>query len=525
MRRTARSWIALGTLALSLLVAAPGRGEEKEAGLPPPIPYSPPLLTRDDLAARIKPAPLEARDRPLPVNLATALRLADARPLVVVAAQVSSFVAQAQLERARVLWVPTLNTGFDYYRHDGGSQNIQTGNLEVQSTNFFYAGGGGTLIVATTDAIFTPLAARQVLNARRANVQAAKNDAMLSTSEAYFNVHQQRGTYAGALDALARGRDLVRRINSLGQNLVPEAETDRAKNLVAVLEQEATTARERWRVASVNLTRVLRLDPTAVIVPLEPDHLQITVVDPNRCVDDLIAIGLTNRPELALSQALVQATLARLRQEKMRPLLPSVLITGFQTPEFLFNGGIFGTGPNSKLNQWDGRVDLSYQLVWQLENMGLGTRARIREAQGTQAQAIVELFKVQDQVAAEVAEAEARLESARDRVGQADRSLREALITFDANLRGLSQTTRFEDILVLVYRPQEVVVALEHLKAAYDEFFGTVADYNRSEFQLYHALGYPAQGLACAQPPGDIVPVNTARPNYMPPVAVPALPR
>src|SRR5262249_15066276 len=154
--------------------------DEKKPSLPPPIPYAPPLVTRDDLAARLKPVPIEAKDRPLPVNLATALRLADARPLVVAAAQIRAFVAQAQLERARVLWIPTFNTGFDYYRHDGGSQNIQTGNLEVKSTNFFYAGGGATLIVPTTDAIFTPLAARQVLNARQANIQAAKNDAMLS---------------------------------------------------------------------------------------------------------------------------------------------------------------------------------------------------------------------------------------------------------------------------------------------------------------------------------------------------------
>ena len=39
--------------------------------------------------------------------------------------------------------------------------------------------------------------------------------------------------------------------------------------------------------------------------------------------DSLIPIGLTNRPELAARQALVQATLAKLKQERMRPLIPS----------------------------------------------------------------------------------------------------------------------------------------------------------------------------------------------------------
>ena len=50
-----------------------------------------------------------AVDRPYPINLATALRLSDARPLVVAAAQAGVWVAEAELTRAKVLWVPTLN--------------------------------------------------------------------------------------------------------------------------------------------------------------------------------------------------------------------------------------------------------------------------------------------------------------------------------------------------------------------------------------------------------------------------------
>jgi outer membrane protein TolC len=471
------------------------------------------------MAVRLSPAPLDPTDRSLPINLAAALRLSDDRPLVVAAAQASVMVASADLQRARVLWLPTLNLGFDYYRHDAGNQDLQTGNLVKPSTNFFYAGAGLGLQVPTTDAIFAPLAARQVLEAQRWGVQAAKNDALLETASAYFSVHQQRGIYAGTLDAVARARDLVDRIEKLSADLIPKVEADRAKNQLADLEQRSTSAREEWRIASADLTRVLRLDPGAVIVPVEPDHLAVTLIPPEKGVDELIPVGLTNRPELASQQALVQAALARLKQEKLRPLLPSVLITGFQTPEFYFNGGIFGTGSGSSLDQWAGRFDLSYQLVWQLESLGLGNRARTRERQGQQARAVVELFQVQDRVAAEVAKALARVQSARDRMGQAERGLREALITYEGNLKGLGETTRFGDVLTLVYRPQEVVVALQHLQEGYDRYFATVADYNRAQFQLYHDLGYPARGLACERPPGPPpMPVNTARPPYLPPV-------
>ena len=105
-------------------------------------------------------------------------------------------------------------------------------------------------------------------------------------------------------------------------------------------------------VASADLTQVLRLDPRAVVEPLENDHLQITLIDPSRSLDDLIPIGLTNRPELAKHQALVQATLVAIRREKLRPLLPSVLFNGFTTPYELLQATAYGEGSGGKMNLW-----------------------------------------------------------------------------------------------------------------------------------------------------------------------------
>jgi hypothetical protein len=96
--------------------------------------------------------------------------------------------------------------------------------------------------------------------------------------------------------------------------------------------------------------------------------------------------------------------------------------------------------------------------------------------------------------------------------------LRTAIITFNGNFEGLKQTTRFEDVLVLVYRPQEAVYSLELLKVALDEYFTTIAEYNRAQFELFHALGYPAAELAKLRPPGQVEDINTARPNFLPPV-------
>ena len=120
-------------------------------------------------------------------------------------------------------------------------------------------------------------------------------------------------------------------------------------------------------------------------------------------------------------------------------------------------------------------------------------------------------------MAADVTRAQARLQSAAARVGQADRALRTGIITFNGNYEGLQQTTRFGDVLVLVYRPQEAVYALQLLKTAFDEYFTTVAEYNRAQFELFHALGYPARrSRTCGRPARSC---RWTRPaGYLPPV-------
>lgn len=482
-------------------------------------------------ASILKPAPFAETDREFPINLATALRLADARPLVVAAAQSSAWVAEAQLQRAQLLWVPQFNLGAVYYRHDGFGPDFNLGvNHSAygvpspggplnQNLNYFYGYGSFFQSVNVTDAIFQPLAARQTLDAQRMDIQTAKNDALLATANAYFAVHEYRGQYAGALDVLDRAEKLVARIEELARDLVPALEIDRAKRLQAALLQRAVSARERWRVASANLTQVLRLDPTAVVNPLEPDHLQVTLIDPARPLDELVAIGVANRPEIAASQSRVKASEVQVRQEKNRPLLPLVLLTGFQTPGGMISQfGVFGTGFDRNLNNWSTRNDVSLQLIWQLEGLGFGNLARIKSRRGEESRNIVALFKQQDTVAAEVTAAQARVQAAAVRVLQTERELREAVINYDGNYEGLAETSRFDDVLHQVIRPQEADKALAGLLEAYDVYFATVAEYNRAQFELFHALGYPARTVSDFQATGNPISVDQDRPFGLPAV-------
>lgn len=459
-----------------LLVSAAAVVAQEPATAPLPLPAAP---------AGVPDA------RPLPIDLPTALRLAGVSPLDIAVAAERLKVAAAQYDRASVLWLPNLTAGADYFRHDGQIQDI-VGTVFNTSRSSVLVGGGPALTLPVGDALYAPLAARQVVRSRRADVQAARNDSVLAVAEAYFGVQQARGEVAGAADAVRRADDLVRRTEQLAPGLVPAVEVNRAKAEAARRRQGVEVAYERWQVASADLARLLRLDPAAVVEPAEAPDLRVDLVGPDAPVDDLIPVALRHRPELESQQALVEATLARLKHEKVRPLYPSVVLRGTASQTPGLSSGYFGGGINDFVGTFGGRNSMDLQLVWGLDNLGLGNRAAVRERAAENRLALVQLLQVQDRVAAEVVQAAARSARSRNRVREAEGEVRNAVESAEKNLQGLGQTRRVGEQLVLVFRPQEAVAAVTALDQAYRDFYAAVADANRAQFALYRALGHPA---------------------------------
>jgi outer membrane protein TolC len=475
-----------------------------------------PGVTENAEPPPIQPAQPGVSDCVLPINLATALYLSNARPLVIAFAQASVEEAAAQLRQAQVLWLPDLNVGGDYYRHEGTDQSTD-GTIILDNKTAVAAGGGATLNFGITDAIFRPLAQQQYLAAREADLQAARNDALFSVAAAYFDVEQARGTLAGTLDAAAKARVLVQKTTGLARGYVSAVEVDRARALLFDLNQQVAADRANWLIASARLTRLLRLNPSVVVVPLEPPHLQVSLVSPACPVADLVPVGLRNRPELAVESALVDATTERVRQEQFRPFLPTIVMGG-SGPDGYFSGGVFGGGPDGGPTLYGGRFDMSLAAVWTLNNLGAGNRALVHQRIAEQNSAAISFANVQDQVAQEVVQAHAQCEATATQVEDAMIGLKEAAVTYAGNLVGISETRGAGDLLQLVNRPQEAVAALEQLNRAYGLYFAAINGYNRAQFQLYHALGFPARNVICDHPLGEMQNVDTSRPPSMAPV-------
>jgi outer membrane protein TolC len=497
---------ALGERAQRAPAGAPPAPPASAADLTSAIPASPEPIPGPASAGRPGGGRASLPPERLPINLATAMQLAGIRPLDIATATAQVEQALALQLQANVLWIPNLNGGVDYFRHDGVTQNLFTGGNFRLGRQTFFVGGGPSLVVGLADAIYTPLAARRVVGSRQADLQSARNDTLLQVAQAFFELQDARGRLVGVGATIVKAELLVSFTRGLAPSLIAPLEINRAQAELQSLRQTELLAIRDWRVASARLAELLLLDPATLFEPVEPPFLQITLVPAEQTPDELMPVALDNRPEIASRQELVAAANQLLRQEKKRPFLPNLIVVSPATTTGLLAAGNLSSGPNGLLNSNGSRLDIEVAAVWQLQNAGMGNIGRIRQRRAEQDIAAIDLTRVVYRVKSEVSQAVARLQTARFRVVETEEGLRQAIESADKNFVGLRETTRpAGELLRLVIRPQEVVAAIIALEAAYEQYASAVNDYNAAQFEVYHALGQPAQWIS-SHPPGEAPP-------------------
>ena len=174
--------------------------------------------------------------RGLPINLAAALQLAGVQPLDIAAATVE--VQQGcGIASGQGLWIPNLNAGVDYARHDGVQQNIFTGGLFQQGRQSFFVGGGPSLNVALTDAIYEPLPPGGWSPRARPTSRPRATTCSLAVSQAYFVLQEARGRLVGVEATIVRAQRLVDLAVGLAPALIAPLEINRAKAELQSLKQ------------------------------------------------------------------------------------------------------------------------------------------------------------------------------------------------------------------------------------------------------------------------------------------------
>ena len=422
----------------------------------------------------------------LPLDLSSVLSLADGQNPQVGLARERIAEAYAQVNRADVLWLPSLRVGANYNYHEGAIQDV-AGNIINTTRNAAYGGlGTGNLgagspsvpgLVANfrlTDAIFQPKIARHQASSRQFAATATRNDILSDSAIAYLELLRAERRLAIAVEA----RDKTNRLAELTGEYARTgagsmADHDRMLAELAARENEISQAEEAVQIASPHLAYLLHADPSVTLSTYEPFVVPLDFTSSESTLKDLVGQGLSRRPELSEHQQLVCEACERLQREKYAPLVPSVLLG--------FSYGGFGGGLGSTPSNGSDRLDADAIAFWEVRNLGFGEQAARGEASSVVRQARMRQVAVLDRVAQEIVESYAQVQARRKRIDVSKPGIIAAERSYELNLQ------RIENAKGL---PIEALQSVQALAQARRDYLNAVVDHNVAQIRLCRATGW-----------------------------------
>ncbi|TWT56650.1 Outer membrane efflux protein [Thalassoglobus neptunius] len=430
----------------------------------------------------------------LPMHLATALAMVGGQNPEIGLARWRVQEAYAELEQAEVLWLPSIQAGFSYHRHDGNYQASDGDIVDVNRSSLQYGFGAGATGAGTTpipglvarfhmaDAIFQPQIAQKTAWAQGHAANVVQNQQLLEVALAYLNLLEAEQDLAVLNQSKARTQELAKLtadFAATGQGL--QADADRMATELTLVESRISEVRELSDIAASRLAQELSVDASRRIIPVEPSVIPITLVPLEHSKGSLISSGLAHRPELKEAQALVAAACDQYQRQKYSPFVPSVLLG-------LSDSG-FGGGLGTEIDNVNNRVDFDAIVTWEIRNLCFGERAQRRAACAQIEQAKYEKIRLLDQVAQEVVEAYSQVVHRSERIEITRKAIPTAMDAFERDLG------RIRDGQGL---PIEVLQSIRALENAERSYLNSVIEYNSAQFQLQWALGWPVTAPSSA---------------------------
>jgi outer membrane protein TolC len=363
-----------------------------------PAPPPPPAATGDKLppeAAPVAADPGALGGDVMPIDLCTALRLVDSSNPTVRMARLRYQEALLRQQQADAQWLPNLFAGPTYNRHDGQIQNA-TGLVFPTSKSNLFVGGQLDARIDPADALFLPLVAQRLTEAQAAAAQATSHNVQLDVALAYLELVRAYGALAVNAEVLSKSEYMLKAAEAAvttGES-ASAADANRVRTEVEQRRQERLDEEAQAATASARLARLLMLRPSINLTPADPAVVPVTVVKLDGDLENLAAVGLMNRPEMAESRALTGAALQRWRQARATPFLPHLDVS--------YSAGTFGGGLNGRVADFAGRGDGTAQAIWELRNLGAYDVLQMRECKTQYNEANLHVLEVQTQVAEEV---------------------------------------------------------------------------------------------------------------------------
>jgi outer membrane protein TolC len=431
-----------------------------------------------------------------PIDLATALRLADLSNPTIAAARTMILEALALQLTARTLLVPSLNSGVSYHGHDGLLQKSSGKMIDVSLQSLYVGSGALTVTAGTftipgvnifsqlTDAWFEPLAARQRVAGARFGAAATSLNILMDVAVLHIELLGNQSILDLQRLSESQFHEIYRITNDYAETgQGREADAHRALAQWRRRQALVQKAEEELAVVAARLANRLNLDPAVRLEPIGGPLVPLNLVALETPQPELIQVALRQRPDIAARTAAIAEAEAHCKQEIGRPLLPTVWLG--------FSGGVFGGGSNlvpPLVGNFAGRTDFDVRVYWTLLNLGAGNLALVKERHAEVSQAIATRARTINRARDEVSTALAAAKAAQNQIELARRELASAELGYDADLeRTLFRgAARPRDVL-----PIEVLNSLNLLAEARVNLVRAMVLFDQSQFRLWVALGSP----------------------------------
>jgi len=410
-----------------------------------------------------------------PIDLPTALRLANAQNLDIQIAREKLKEAKANREGAVELFFPWISPGANYRRHENRIQDV-VGNIIDADKQSYSVGGAITAQMDLGDAVYKSLAAKQLVNAADQALESQRQDATLASAQGYYDLAKAKAIVDVVKEALGVSRDYQNQLHDAvtagiafkGDELRVQTQTERYQ---IALRQ----ALEHQRVSAARLAQILHLDSSVELVPQDTDLVPLALVETNAPLDSLVQQALSSRPEVKQSQALVAAARDAKNGAVYGPLIPSVGAQAF--------GGGLGGGKNDSTGNFGGSEDYFVGIGWRIGPGGLFDSGRIHASRARLETARLSEEKVRDEITRQVVEGQTRVQSLLDQLG----TTKQNLATASETLRLTRERKQFGVGVVL-----EDIQAQQELTRARSDYLNALAEFNKAQYFLLKALGRSA---------------------------------
>jgi len=127
-------------------------------------------------------------------------------------------------------------------------------------------------------------------------------------------------------DTLAKANEMLTAAKNAKEAKLDRTAGDVQRSQTEVLSRRAERLDLESRVgaASARLNRLLLLPATVKLIPSEAVIAPVTLIDPTQTLDQLIAVGVSSRPDLAAYREAIGAAQERVRFQKHGPLLTAL---------------------------------------------------------------------------------------------------------------------------------------------------------------------------------------------------------